>query len=330
MSKASASKSVWVTIFHCVTRDLPFKGETNLDVVRDQVRALRGNLEIDSRPGHGTRMILTLPLEIGALPLMLVKAGYRTFGLPTAAVETVVRAEAGRLDTGGALPRLSHRDQWIDCVDLAGLMGLRGGRVPEAGSPLLVVQHGGQRLALSVDGLVGDAERVVMPLPAETGKGLPYQGASVSTGRELLLVLKPSWVVRNGARDAGARVANRVLVVDDSLTARAMHRAVLESGGFTVHAVSSGEQGLEMLGQGSFSAVVCDIQMDGLDGLEFTRRARARREGRGIPILLVSQSEDPGIRQAGFDAGADAFLSKRDCAAGRLLEEVQRVLKEGA
>jgi two-component system chemotaxis sensor kinase CheA len=298
-----------------------------LDVVRSQVLALKGGVELHSRVGQGTRFTLTLPLELGATPLMMARVGAQVFGLPVASVESVMAVDKATIEHGEP-PRLDFRGQWLPVADLGALLGLRPALRPEAGKSLLVLQSGGQRLALMVDGMEGDAELVVLPLPAELelGSRSPYAGACLYLGSELVLAVKSEWALARSGEAVATGGGRRALVVDDSLTARAMHRSALEAGGFVVLAAPSGEQALEVLAKTHVDVVVSDIQMDGMDGFELTRRLRQRGGLKDLPVVLVSMSEGEDERREGRAAGASAFLSKRECAAGRLVEAVNQVL----
>src|SRR6185503_3967698 len=131
------------------------------------------------------------------------------------------------------------------------------------------------------------------------------------------------------AAPADVRSVPRALVVDDSLTARALHRTSLEAGGYDVHAVSSGRAGMTQLRSGRYDVIICDIGMDEIDGIAFTELVRHDPELRQVPILLVSGHENPEERARGLRAGANGFLSKKDCVGGRLLAEVTAVLGHG-
>lgn len=302
-----------------------------LDVVRSQVAALRGSVELNSRVGHGTRFTLTLPLEMGATPLMMARVGAQVFALPVASVESVVAVGKSNMQ-GGERPRMDFRGQWLEVADLGALLGLRPAVVPEASQSLLVLQSGGQRLALLVDSIDGDAELVLLPLPSELELGTrsPYAGACLYLGSELVLVVKSEWALARLQEGIPAAAATpKALVVDDSLTARAMHRGALEAGGFTVLAAASGTQALDVLLRSPVDVVVCDIQMEGMDGFELTRRLRDRQATRDLPVVLVSVSESDEDRSQGAAAGANGYLSKRECAAGRLVQAVRAAMGAG-
>ena len=68
--------------------------------------------------------------------------------------------------------------------------------------------------------------------------------------------------------------------------------------------------------------------MPRLDGLELTRRIRADPRLRSVPVVLVTSLDSPEDRAGGLEAGADAYLVKREVEHGKLLETVRRLLPE--
>src|SRR5437868_1946577 len=297
-----------------------------MDVVRSQIQALQGHIEVQSTPGQGTRFSLTLPAELGSSPVLVVRCGEHELGIPMPAVETSLLARSGELRVARTRVQLSHREQLIPVQDLGALLALRQSEVPHDGQPLLVLQSQGRRIALAIDDVVGDRELVIRPLPPEVRDLAAYQGAATLARGELVLIVRPDWLSSFEKRDASLTGTRRALVVDDSLTARALHRTALESGGYSVHTASSGRQALEQLRHSSYDVMVSDIGMDEMDGFELTLEARRRHELEAMPIILVSARDSDADRQRGAASGADGFLSKKDCASGRLLAEVHAVI----
>ena len=297
-----------------------------MDVVRIQIQALQGHIEVQSTPGQGTRFTLTLPAELGSSPVLVVRCGEHELGIPMPAVETSLLARSTELRMARTRVQLSHREQLITVQDLGALLALRQPEVPHDGQPLLVLQSQGRRIALAVDEVVGDRELVIRPLPPEVRDLAAYQGAATLARGELVLIVRPDWLSGFEKRDAALTGTRRALVVDDSLTARALHRTALEAGGYSVHTASSGRQALEQLRHSSYDVLVSDIGMDEMDGFELTLEARRRHELEAMPIILVSARDSDADRQRGASSGADGFLSKKDCASGRLIAEVQAVI----
>ena len=298
-----------------------------LDVVRSQIQELQGRVEVESTKGQGTRFILSLPADLGSSPVLVVRCGEHQLGLPMVAVESSRPARAVDLRIGRARVQLQHREQLLEVKDLGALLGLRQAEVPQESQALLIVQSQGRRIALSVDEVIGDKELVIRPLPVEVRDLPAYQGAATLARGELILVVRADFLLQESRRD-GSSIAgsNRALVVDDSLTARALHRTALEAGGYLVHTAASAHQALEQLKHAAYDVMVSDIGMEEMDGYQLTQEVRRRPETEGMPIILVSARDQEHDRQRGVSAGADGFLSKKDCVAGRLLAEVAAVI----
>jgi two-component system, chemotaxis family, sensor kinase CheA len=298
-----------------------------MDVVDSEVRALDGKVEVSSVPGQGTRFALAVPARMGAAPFLRVRCGEHELAIPLLSVERIFSMRTAALRGSRSDARIEQEGELIKLQDLGAVLGLRQPLALDDGQPVVLVRSEGRRVGLLVDLLVGEGEATLAPLPEEL-RALPaYQGAITRARGDLVLVLRPDWLA--GARQdiaAASKAAHRVLVVDDSLTARAMHRTSLEAGGYGVHAVASGRQGLEQLRHTTYDVIVCDIGMEEMDGIAFTEQVRADPLTRDIPILLVSGLDDGREKERGVQAGADGFLSKKDCAGGRLLAEVAQVV----
>jgi CheY-like chemotaxis protein len=293
-----------------------------MDVVRSEVQALQGHVEVQSTPGQGTRVLLTLPADLGSSPVLVVRCGEHQLGVPMSAVEASLLARTNELRVSRTKVHLAHREQLLPVHDLGALLGLRQPEPPHDGQPLLVLQAQGKRVALAVDEVMGDLEVAIRPLPPEVRELPAYPGAAMLARGELVLIVRADWISGGELHEAAASGSRRALVVDDSLTARALHRTALEAGGYVVHTASSGRQALEQLRHASYDVMVCDIGMEEMDGFELTRAIRGKPELAAVPIVLVSGHDSSADRQHGHEAGADSFLSKKECISGRLLAEV--------
>ena len=104
-------------------------------------------------------------------------------------------------------------------------------------------------------------------------------------------------------RDAG----ERVLVIDDDAFIRETARQTLEEAGYRVLTASSGRQGLAVLAENAVAAVVTDLLMPEMSGVETI--GALRRQYPGLPIIAIS-GLDAGTAQDALDAGAHLFLAK--------------------
>jgi two-component system, OmpR family, response regulator MprA len=117
----------------------------------------------------------------------------------------------------------------------------------------------------------------------------------------------------------------RILVVDDERAVRDSLRRALELEGYDVELAADGEEALERLSSnGEPDAVILDILMPKMDGLEVCRRLR--REGHRLPVLMLTARDEVENRVSGLDAGADDYVTK-PFALEELLARMRALLR---
>ena len=117
----------------------------------------------------------------------------------------------------------------------------------------------------------------------------------------------------------------KILVVDDEPAVRESLRRALELEGYSVDLAADGVEALERLGaNGEPDALILDILMPRMDGLEACRRLR--REGYRLPVLMLTAREEVENRVAGLDAGADDYVTK-PFALDELLARIRALLR---
>ena len=99
-----------------------------------------------------------------------------------------------------------------------------------------------------------------------------------------------------------------VLVVDDERSMRDSLQVVLSSYGYTVVEAGTGEEALALTNTAQFDAVLLDIIMPGIDGIEVCRTMRKAHPR--LPIVMLSVKEDQDCKVVAFEAGADDFIAK--------------------
>src|SRR5262249_26303085 len=90
-----------------------------LDIVRSQIHALSGHVEVQSVPGQGARFILSLPAELGSSAVLAVRCGEHQIGIPTLAVESSRSARSRDVNVGRRQMRYAYREELIPLHDLA-------------------------------------------------------------------------------------------------------------------------------------------------------------------------------------------------------------------
>lgn len=184
--------------------DLSGRG-VGMDVVRRNIEALRGKIEIESELGHGTTFHLRLPLTLAIIDGMIVRVGSSRFVVPTLCIEHSFRPELDDViyvaDRGECV---RVRGAVLPIYRLKELLGQAdGGDQLEAGI-LVVVETDGQRTCLFVDEIVGQQQVVIKSLGVSREQAPGLSGGAIMTDGRVALILDVGGLV-SGVLPATAR-----------------------------------------------------------------------------------------------------------------------------
>jgi CheY-like chemotaxis protein len=127
------------------------------------------------------------------------------------------------------------------------------------------------------------------------------------------------------AEGASPNSAPLILIVDDHADSREMYTWFLFENGFCAVPAETAEDALAAIEATHPNAVVTDVVMPEMSGIELLRTLRASEDTRDIPVVVVSARQSAVDRQQAYDAGCDGFLGK-PCAPDVLAAEIHRVL----
>ncbi len=306
-----------------------------LDVVATTVRRLGGTVDLMSTPNQGTTFTLRLPLNLSLAQVLLVRVGTWPLGVLRSHVVNVLRKEHARLLQEGDTPEtyLHWQEQLIPLMRLGQWYPTR-----EPGPHILVVRSRRGLLALT-DGRVEDIVTLALyPLPPLLAGAPGVQAAAILGDGSITFVLDidalwetPSTQLQLSStatpREGETPTTVHVLVVDDVLLTRELLKSVLTAAGYTVTTAANAQEALHVLEHKEpVHVILTDVRMPGMDGISLTRRVKAHPRWRHIPVIILSADADPATIQAGLEAGASAYLTKKDFQQGTLLETIERVL----
>ena len=117
----------------------------------------------------------------------------------------------------------------------------------------------------------------------------------------------------------------KVLIVDDSSLTREFFSHIVKAAGFTCVTAADGMEGLEKTMTEKFHIILTDVNMQGMDGYEFTRRVRQNPDYDEVPIIIISTEAKEHDKQKGFSAGANLYLVKPTDAKG-IVESMKMLL----
>ncbi len=194
-----------------------------MDVVRQRVESLRGAVEVRSKPGHGTSVILRLPLTMAIIDGLLVGVDDACFVLPLAS--TLECIELTREDIARANGRriVSVRGELVPYIRLREHFGL-GAVSPEIEQIMLVDTAEG-RFGFVVDHVLGNCQTVIKSLGRLYRHAQAISGATILGSGAVALILDPERLIQDAVREDTHRKADRMASARDGPAERRTGRA---------------------------------------------------------------------------------------------------------
>ncbi len=320
-----------------------------LDVVRRNVSALGGRINVDWILHQGATFTLILPMTLTSTRGLLVRAGGQRFAIPFSAIERILRVGPDEVAALGGHETIHHQGRPYPLVRLSDVLELprtnpNGGE--EAYMVVVIVATAERRMAFVVDGLEGEQEMVIKT----TGKQLRHvggiAGATVMGNGDVLLVLNVADLIKLAVRGehrtvhpsvigeavampapVAVRPQPRILVVDDSVTTRTLEKNVLEAAGYTVLLAVNGQEALGLIATGEApDLIISDVVMPRLDGFGLTQQIKHDARTASIPVILVTSLDSPEDKTRGIEVGADAYIVKSHFDQNNLLETIEQLI----
>jgi len=314
-----------------------------MDVVRKNVEALHGHVDVDSTLGEGTITTLTLPLTLATTQELLVRVREQTFGIPISAVERIQRIEPESISTVEGKEAIIVNGQPISLVYLCDVLEMpkqEQALDPNEKIPVVILGAGRWRIAFLVDAVVGQQESVVKSLGKQLARVRNVAGATILGTGQVIMTLNPSDLLKSargaaGKTDIAARIARSqeqeekrasVLVVDDALATRNLEKNILETVGYDVKVAADGVEALSILqSDGVCDVIISDVVMPNMDGFELTAAVREDAKLCNTPVILVTSLESTEDKERGLEVGADAYIVKSSFEQETLLDAVRQL-----
>lgn len=318
-----------------VITDLSGRG-LGLAIVEDTIARMGGEVHVSSEPGKGTKFSLVLPMRLATLRGLVVRYGTAFFVIPVQQILQVVQVSADSIEPGEVRRVIHYKDEVIPVIRLAEALGCDDFGPPPAMKevPIIIIAYGAGKIAYCVDEVSQVQEIVVRPLGSQLRRVKRITGAAVLADGKLALVLDPPELIQEGLRLSGQiqtpgktfPKAGKVLIVEDSVTSRALLRNTLEKVGFIVITAVDGMEAYTLLHEEEVDIVVSDVDMPRMNGFTLTEKIRKDEQLRHLPVVLVTALDSHEDRDHGLSSGANAYIQKGSFERNELVRTVIRLL----
>jgi two-component system, chemotaxis family, sensor kinase CheA len=315
-----------------------------LDVVRTNIEKIKGSIKIDSIPGQGCTFRILLNNSLATVDALILQVQKLPYAMPLDAIESmqfIDRQEIFSLD--GKLT-VHWQDRGVSVAWLADLLELPPVSPSSTSAifklqqkiPCIFMKIDGDYLGILVDELLEQQQIVVKALNKLLRNVPNISGASILGSGEICMVLNPLdlFVAAGGKLVSSERRLSltteyqppNILLVEDSIPIRTQVQRILADAGYNVTAAVDGLDGFNQLQAGSFDAIVSDVEMPNMTGLEMTKSIREIAAYQDLPIVLVTTLAKEEHRQRGLQAGASAYLTKGDFDQSLLLNTLKTLI----
>lgn len=315
-----------------------------LAIVREKVERLGGVVALESPHDGGTSFRITLPLMLATFRGVLVRAGEHYFVIPALSVERVTRVVQADIQTVENRATIPLDGQAVALVSLGDVLELPRPNPPNRGATdkvseqalVIVLGTGHKHVAFRVDEILGEQEVLVKTLGRQLARVRNVAGACVLGTGQVVAVLNVPDLLKSAVKQAapppvaaethGVAKKQSILVVEDSITSRALLKNILESAGYRVTTAVDGVDAYTTLKTGAFDLIVSDVEMPRMDGFDLTAKVRADKQLAGLPVVLVTSLESREHRERGIDVGANAYIVKSSFDQSNLLEVLRQLI----
>ena len=312
-----------------------------LDVVRSNLNALNGEIEVQSETGHGTKFTLKVPLTLIISPALFVRCGSHHFALPLAVVEEIRRLRADEIEDVGGKLLTKVRDIVTEVVRLDSYLGLPPLEPINGYFRMVVANAGNRQVGLVVEEVLGKDEIVIKNLGEYLRRVKLFPGTTIAPDGSLILLIDLNRMVATEPNERRAVQASaaasrvfapgstavargtipteaidrvdheRVIVVaDDSISVRKFVGRMLEKNGYRVKLAADGLEAAEIISQTGCHLVITDLEMPRMTGYELMAQLRQSPSTKRLPVMVVTSRAGAKHRDRALKEGASAFLTK--------------------
>jgi len=296
--------------------DLSGRG-VGLDLVRNQVRKIGGEVSVKSVAGQGCTFQLRVPLTTVVSQALIFRLGQEFYGIPVTYVIEIFEMVATRAIEPGT--RILWKKESIPVVPLHYFFGVEQQILFRKTVPIVILEHGGRHFGVTVDSLIGIKDVTTKAINHILSSIQFFSGALVSGAGTIQLMFdvsflanlaRPVFGLQTQARRGSVYSTPRILVCDDSKSVREAASRVLTDAGYHTVIVSDGWEAWNTLHNELFDLLLTDLEMPRMNGYELVQEVKRDSALQDIPIVVLSSRTGETSRDRVKEAGADCFVTK--------------------
>lgn len=319
-----------------------------LAIVKEKIENLKGAVSFESKINVGTTFKIELPMSLSTFNGILVRVQEYCYILPLSNIEYVSQILQEDIKTIESKETILFRDEILSLVKLSVIVGLAEKKIDTVNRnvkadgtanylPVVIIRSLNKRIAVLIDEVLGVEEILVKSLGKQLKQVHNFSGSTILGSGNVVPILNCAELIESSLNPAivsmlpsmsskTQSVAKRILVADDSITARMMIKNILESSGYDIATAVDGMDAFIQLRSNDYDLLVSDVDMPRMSGFELTEKIRSDKKLADLPVILVTALESKQDWEHGIEVGANAYILKSSFDQSNLLEIMSRLL----
>ena len=308
-----------------------------MDVVRTNLRQVRGDIHIDTKVGVGTTFTITVPFNLSVMRVFVVESNRMLLAFPTNAVEEVNVLKPAMLTETKGQKFLNWRESRIPLFSLQKWLTFNCPRSIMStemdpaidGSTVLVIEQEENSVAVEVERYWGEQEVTIRQVEGNLTMPLGFSACTILGNGRVVPLVEPisliAWLqhpqtetsksfasaLHQSQKKAATPKIQTIMIVDDSINVRRFLGLTLEKAGWRVEQAKDGKEALEKLKLGiQVQTIICDLEMPRMDGYSLLTYLKSHTQYKKIPIIMLTSRAGSKHRQLALNLGADGYFVK--------------------
>ncbi len=304
-----------------------------MDVVRTNLQEIRGDVQVTTNPGQGTKFTLRIPFTLSILRVAIIEQAGMIFAVPANSIQELIPLESETIKTLENNKYILWNQTEIPLVEMEKTLvyprshhttNLTSNPVIDQTMALLV---GEQKIfaALQISRFWHEQESTIRPIDSPIPLPPGVISSLVLGDGKVIPLVDPVLLIEKCLKEQSANeqksddftetpnipAIKTILLVDDSINVRLYLSLTLEKAGYRVEQAKDGQEAIDKLVSGlSVQAIICDIEMPRVDGYGVLEEIKQRAEFAELPIVMLTSRSNEKHRKLAMNLGASAYFSK--------------------
>ncbi|MCJ8279679.1 MAG: hybrid sensor histidine kinase/response regulator, partial [Rivularia sp. ALOHA_DT_140] len=307
-----------------------------MDVVRNNLELINGEIKVDSVPGKGTTFILSLPFTLSVARIVLLESNGIPLAFPSEAIKEICLLEKQQILPGQNGELINWQNSLIELINISHYLQFNNIRSTSSiqdipprieNKIVLIISTGNKLIAIKADRCWDEQEVAIRRVEGSIPLPFGFNNCTILDNGRIVPLISPAQIFNLIAKKDTQNLIpqpssttsflspknrkNCILIVDDSVNVRRFLALTLERAGYFVEQAQDGQDALIQLQSGlKVQGIICDIEMPRLDGYNFLIRLQSQENLQDIPVIMLSSRTTEKYRQLAMQLGAAVYLTK--------------------